>query len=147
MLAAGIAHYDKDKEHIRERLEEVANEELFRMERRLGMLDVLVTFLRYWGCWARLPVLLTVSDDRSSWWFRGATGGKCRDRRGFDYHSSGTDYCYPGYVNLLLSHEHHRSLGGDMNKRSSSLSYSGSKVTSNAGQASSPKKPNIQIVP
>ena len=43
VLAAGIAHYDKDKEHIRERLEEVANEELFRMERRLGMLDVLVT--------------------------------------------------------------------------------------------------------
>ncbi|NLJ86591.1 MAG: MotA/TolQ/ExbB proton channel family protein [Firmicutes bacterium] len=43
VLAAGIAHYDKDKEHIRERLEEVAQEELFKMERRLGMLDVLVT--------------------------------------------------------------------------------------------------------
>lgn len=43
VLAAGIAHYDKDKEHIRERLEEVANEELFKMERRLGMLDVLIT--------------------------------------------------------------------------------------------------------
>lgn len=43
VLAAGIAHYDKDKEHIRERLEEVAHEEVFRMERRLGMLDVLVT--------------------------------------------------------------------------------------------------------
>lgn len=43
VLAAGIAHYDKDKEHIRERLQEVANEEVFRMERRLGMLEVLVT--------------------------------------------------------------------------------------------------------
>ena len=43
VLAAGIAHYDKDKEHIRERLQEVAHEEVFRMERRLGMLDVLVT--------------------------------------------------------------------------------------------------------
>ncbi|NLK07850.1 MAG: MotA/TolQ/ExbB proton channel family protein [Firmicutes bacterium] len=43
VLAAGIAHYDKDKAHIRERLEEVAHEEVFRMERRLGMLDVLIT--------------------------------------------------------------------------------------------------------
>ena len=43
VLAAGIAHYDKDKQFIRERLEEVAHEEVFRMERRLGLLDAIIT--------------------------------------------------------------------------------------------------------
>ncbi|NLY51421.1 MAG: MotA/TolQ/ExbB proton channel family protein [Firmicutes bacterium] len=43
VLAAGIAHYDKDKQFIRERLEEVAYEEVFRMERRLGLLDAIIT--------------------------------------------------------------------------------------------------------
>lgn len=43
VLAAGIAHYDRDKQHIKERLEEVGQEEVFRMERRLILLDVLVT--------------------------------------------------------------------------------------------------------
>ncbi|NLA57919.1 MAG: MotA/TolQ/ExbB proton channel family protein [Firmicutes bacterium] len=43
VLAAGIAHYDKDKQFIRERLEEVAYEEVFRMERRLGLLDAVIT--------------------------------------------------------------------------------------------------------
>jgi len=43
VLAAGIAHYDKDKQFIRERLEEAASEEVYRMERRLGLLDAIIT--------------------------------------------------------------------------------------------------------
>lgn len=43
VLSAGIAHYDRDKEEIKERVEEVGKEEIFKMERRMNILDAIVT--------------------------------------------------------------------------------------------------------
>ncbi|MGI6038364.1 MAG: MotA/TolQ/ExbB proton channel family protein [Limnochordia bacterium] len=43
MIAGGIAHYDRPREEIRQYLEEIGRHEVFKMERRLGILDVIVT--------------------------------------------------------------------------------------------------------
>lgn len=43
VLAAGIAYHDRSREEIKERLEEVGREELFKMERRLVVLDTIVS--------------------------------------------------------------------------------------------------------
>ncbi len=43
VLSAGIAHYDREKEEIKERVEEVGKEEIFKMERRMNILDAIVT--------------------------------------------------------------------------------------------------------
>ena len=42
ILAAGIAYYDKDKEEIKEHIETVGREEIFKMERRMNVLDTIV---------------------------------------------------------------------------------------------------------
>ncbi|NLJ74829.1 MAG: MotA/TolQ/ExbB proton channel family protein [Firmicutes bacterium] len=42
VLAAGIAHYDKDREEIKEHIETVGREEIFKMERRMNVLDTIV---------------------------------------------------------------------------------------------------------
>lgn len=43
ILAAGIAYSDRPKEELREHLEEVGQEEVFRMERGLGLLSTIVS--------------------------------------------------------------------------------------------------------
>ena len=43
VLASGIAHYDQGREEIQQRMSSVAKEEIFKMERRLGALDLIVT--------------------------------------------------------------------------------------------------------
>lgn len=43
IIAAGIAYSDRDKEALREHLEEVGQDEVFRMERGLGLLGSIVT--------------------------------------------------------------------------------------------------------
>jgi len=43
ILAAGIAHYDRPREEIRQHLEEVGAHELYKMERRMVVLDSIVT--------------------------------------------------------------------------------------------------------
>lgn len=43
VLATGIAHYDKDREEIKELMQVVGQEEIYKMERRMGGLDVIVT--------------------------------------------------------------------------------------------------------
>src|SRR5690554_5595885 len=43
VLAAGIAHYDQDREDIKEHMKTVGQEEIFKMERRLPALDLIVT--------------------------------------------------------------------------------------------------------
>lgn len=43
VLAAGIAHYDQGREAIKEHMEVVGREELFKMEKRMGVLDLIVT--------------------------------------------------------------------------------------------------------
>lgn len=40
VLAAGIAHYDQSRDDIKERMQTVGNEEIFKMERRIGALEV-----------------------------------------------------------------------------------------------------------
>ncbi|NMA61105.1 MAG: MotA/TolQ/ExbB proton channel family protein [Firmicutes bacterium] len=42
VLAAGIAHYDRDREEIKEHMQAVGQEEIFKMERRMSGLDVIV---------------------------------------------------------------------------------------------------------
>ncbi len=42
VLSAGIAYYDREKEEIKERMEEVGREEIHRMERRMTILDAIV---------------------------------------------------------------------------------------------------------
>ena len=43
IIAAGIAYSDRDKEAIREHLQEVGEDEIFKMERGLGLLSNIVT--------------------------------------------------------------------------------------------------------
>ncbi len=43
LLSAGISYYDHDKEDIKERLEEVGKEEIYKMEKRMSLLDTIVT--------------------------------------------------------------------------------------------------------
>jgi len=43
IMSAGIAYYDKEREEIKERIEEVGKEEVFKMERRMSILDTVVT--------------------------------------------------------------------------------------------------------
>ncbi|MDI9484206.1 MAG: MotA/TolQ/ExbB proton channel family protein [Bacillota bacterium] len=43
VLATGIAHYDQDREEIKEHMTVVGQEEIHKMERRLGALDFIVT--------------------------------------------------------------------------------------------------------
>lgn len=43
VLAAGIAHYDQGREEIKEHMQAVGQEEIFKMERRMGALDTIVT--------------------------------------------------------------------------------------------------------
>lgn len=40
-LASGIAHYDRDKEEIKAKMEEIGREEIFKMERRLSILEAI----------------------------------------------------------------------------------------------------------
>lgn len=42
VLAAGIAYYDNDKDQIKGRIEEVGREEIYKMEKRMGILDTIV---------------------------------------------------------------------------------------------------------
>ncbi|NLJ80519.1 MAG: MotA/TolQ/ExbB proton channel family protein [Firmicutes bacterium] len=42
VLAAGIAHYDKEREEIKEHMQAVGQEEIFKMERRMGVLDTII---------------------------------------------------------------------------------------------------------
>lgn len=42
VLAAGIANYDKEREEIKEHMQTVGREEIFKMERRMGVLDTIV---------------------------------------------------------------------------------------------------------
>ena len=42
VLAAGIAHYDKGREEIKEHMNVVGQEEIYKMERRMNGLDVIV---------------------------------------------------------------------------------------------------------
>ena len=41
VLAAGIAHYDKDPETISKHMQVVGEQEVFKMERRLGILEMI----------------------------------------------------------------------------------------------------------
>lgn len=43
VLASGIAHYDQSREEIKEHMSAVGREEIYKMERRLGALDMIVT--------------------------------------------------------------------------------------------------------
>lgn len=43
VLASGIAHYDQGREEIKEHMQAVGREEIFKMERRMGALDTIVT--------------------------------------------------------------------------------------------------------
>lgn len=43
VLATGIAHYDQGREEIKEHMSVVGQEEIHKMERRLGALDLIVT--------------------------------------------------------------------------------------------------------
>ena len=43
ILSAGIAYSDRSKEELREHLEEVGQDEIFKMERGLGLLGTIVT--------------------------------------------------------------------------------------------------------
>ncbi|HBN96675.1 MAG TPA: MotA/TolQ/ExbB proton channel family protein [Firmicutes bacterium] len=43
VLAAGIAHYDQGREEIKEHMSVTGHEEIHKMERRLGALDLIVT--------------------------------------------------------------------------------------------------------
>lgn len=43
VLASGIAHYDRERDEIKEHMEIVGQEEIFKMERRMGGLDLIVT--------------------------------------------------------------------------------------------------------
>lgn len=49
VLAAGIAYYDNDKEEIKERIQEVGKEEIYKMERRMGILDTIITIAPLMG--------------------------------------------------------------------------------------------------
>ena len=51
ILAAGIAYYDKDKEEIKEHIETVGREEIFKMERRMNVLDTIVMISPLLGIW------------------------------------------------------------------------------------------------
>lgn len=42
VLSAGIAYYDRDKEEIQERMQQIGREEIHRMERRMGVLDAVI---------------------------------------------------------------------------------------------------------
>ena len=43
VLAAGIAHYDQGREAIREHMSVIGRDEIYKMERRLGGLEMIVT--------------------------------------------------------------------------------------------------------
>lgn len=43
VLAAGIAHYDQGREEIKEHMDVVGREEIYKMEKRMGILDLIVT--------------------------------------------------------------------------------------------------------
>lgn len=43
VLSAGIAHYDQEREQIKEHMLVVGREEIFKMERRMGALETIVT--------------------------------------------------------------------------------------------------------
>lgn len=43
VLASGIAHYDRDRAEIKEQMETVGQEEIYKMERRMGGLDVIIS--------------------------------------------------------------------------------------------------------
>jgi len=68
ILSAGIAYSDRDKEEIREHLEEVGNEEIYKMERGLGLLSAIVTISPMLG------LLGTVTGIIRSFRVLGATG-------------------------------------------------------------------------
>ncbi|WP_461363861.1 MotA/TolQ/ExbB proton channel family protein [Candidatus Darwinibacter acetoxidans] len=42
VLAAGIAHYDRGREEIKENMDIVGRDEIFKMERRIGALELIV---------------------------------------------------------------------------------------------------------
>ncbi len=43
VLSAGIAYYDQDKSEIKERMEEIGKDEIYKMEKRMSILDTIVT--------------------------------------------------------------------------------------------------------
>ncbi|HBG01188.1 MAG TPA: MotA/TolQ/ExbB proton channel family protein [Firmicutes bacterium] len=43
VLASGIAHYDQERAEIEQHMSSVGKEEVFKMERRLGALDLIIT--------------------------------------------------------------------------------------------------------
>lgn len=43
VLASGIAYYERDRDEIKEHMQAVGQEEIFKMERRMGGLDVIIT--------------------------------------------------------------------------------------------------------
>lgn len=43
ILAGGIAYYDRDKDEIKERMGEIGKDEIFKMERRMGLLEALAS--------------------------------------------------------------------------------------------------------
>ncbi|MBO2520376.1 MAG: MotA/TolQ/ExbB proton channel family protein [Firmicutes bacterium] len=68
ILSEGIAYSDRSKDEIRERLEEVGNEEIFKMERGLGVLSAIVTISPMLG------LLGTVTGIIRSFRVLGSTG-------------------------------------------------------------------------
>lgn len=43
VLSAGIAFYDRDKAEIRERMQEIGNEEIYKMEKRMNILNMIIS--------------------------------------------------------------------------------------------------------
>lgn len=69
VLASGIAHYDQGREEIKEHMSVIGNEEIHKMERRLGALDLIVTISPLLG------ILGTVTGIISSFNVMGAMEG------------------------------------------------------------------------
>ncbi len=69
VLASGIAHYDQGRQEIREHMAVVGREEIFKMEQRLGALDLIVTIAPLLG------ILGTVTGIIKSFNVMGAMGG------------------------------------------------------------------------
>ena len=43
ILSAGIAFYDRDKAEIKERMHEIGNAEIYKMEKRMNILNVIIS--------------------------------------------------------------------------------------------------------
>lgn len=69
VLASGIAHYDQGREEIKEHMAVVGREEIFKMEKRLGGLELIVTVSPLLG------ILGTVTGIISSFNVMGAMEG------------------------------------------------------------------------